>query len=400
VKRAAAAVVLALATAGAVAAAAIETAQFRYQRGLTAHGAVEPVAFEPDGPMLLHARPGFGDLRILDAYGVQVPWRRLPELQEVERDVELLNSGRAGNEAVALLDLGPGPAPYDRIELDIAKATFVGRARVLGSDRRAGPFRLLSTTGIYSIQGAQDARSTTAVVPRSDFRFLEVAASNVTRIDGARVSGSQERPRLTRRRHAILGGAESDSAETQFTLDFGTRAVPVTELAVSSTTPTYERPLRVEGSNDRESFQPLADARIFRFRGSSSAPVSFDSRFRYLRVTIENGDDSPLQGVRLETRGPSQAVLLEPGHEPPFRLLYGGPEVDAPSYEFARIPPPAPRTLLDPSELGPEQVNEAFEPPPDTRPFTERHPALIQLALALAAAALVAGGFFALRKRT
>ena len=45
-------------------------------------------------------------------------------------------------------------------------------------------------------------------------------------------------------------------------------------------------------------------------------------------------------------------------------------------------------------------MNEAFEPPADTRPFTERHPALIQLALALAAAALVAGGFFALRSET
>lgn len=398
--RAAAAVsAFALVATGSARAAAIEPTDFRYQRTLPARGAAEPIAFEPDGPMLLHARNGFGDLRILDARGEQVPWRRLPELREVEREVALLNSGRIGKEAVALLDLGPAPAPYDRIDLDIAKPTFVGRVRVRGSDRRAGPYRLLSTTGIYSIQGARDARSTTAVVPRADFRFLEVGATNIPRIDGARVSGVGERPRLTQRRHASLGSKSVDGS-TQFTLDLGTRQVPVTELTVSSSTPTYERPLRVEGANDLESFQLLADARIFRFRGSSSAPVSFDSRFRYLRVTIENGDDPPLEDVRLETRGPSRAVLLEPGHEPPFRVLYGGPGVEAPSYEFARIPPPAPRTLLSPAQLGPELVNEAFEPPPDTRPFTERHPALIQVALALAAAALVAGGFFALRKKT
>jgi hypothetical protein len=237
------------------------------------------------------------------------------------------------------------------------------------------------------------------VVPRSDFRFLEVAASNVRGIDGALVSGSEDRPRLTQRRFALVPGPGA-SEESRFTLDFGTRGTPVTELEVSSSSPIYERPLRIEGSNDRQSFVPLASARIFRFRGSASAPVSFDSRFRYLRVTIENGDDPPLEDVRLETRGPSQAVLLEPGHEAPFRLLYGGPEVEAPSYEFARIPPPAPRTLLEPSALGPERVNAAFEPPPDTRAFAERHPALIKLALALAAAALVAGGFFALRKRS
>lgn len=391
-------VAVVLATAG-VAAAAVEVSQFRYERELVLDGAAEPVAFEPDGLMLLHARAGFGDLRILDADGVQVPWRRLPELQEIARDVDLLNSGRSGNEAVALLDVGVGPAPYDRVELDIAAATFVGRVRVLGSDRRAGPYRLLSTTGIYSIQGAQDARSTTAVIPRSDFRFLEVAASNVPRIDAARVSGSEDRPRLTRRRYALVPGPGA-SGESRFTLDFGTRGVPVSELEVTSATPTYERPVRIEGSNDGQAFVPLAAGRVFRFRGSTSAPVTFDSRYRYLRVAIENGDDPRLARVRLETRGPSRAILLEPGYEQPFRLLYGGPEAPAASYEFARIPPPAPRTVLDPSRLGPEKLNEAFEPPADTRSFAERHPALIQVALAVAAAALAAAGFFALRRRT
>jgi len=397
VSRLAAVVAVALATAGVAGAAAIERTQFRYERGLAAAGAAEPVAFEPDGPMLLHAHAGFGDLRILDAYGVQVPWRRLPELREVAREVDLLNSGRSGDEAVALLDLGVAPAQYDRIELDIPQTTFVGRVRVRGADRRGGPFRLLSATGIYAIQGAEDARSTTAVIPRSDFRFLEVAASNVRRIESASVSGSEDRQRLTDRGYALVPGP-GDAAESRFTLDFGTRAIPVTELEFSSSTPTYERPLRIEGSNDRESFVPLATARIFRFRGSTSAPVSFDSRFRYLRVTVENGDDPRLAGVRLEARGPSRAILLEPGHEPPFRLLYGGPGVEAASYEFARIPPPAPGTVLDPAQLGPEGVNEAFVPP--ARGFAERNPVVITLVLALAAAALVAGGFFALRRRT
>ena len=50
--------------------------------------------------------------------------------------------------------------------------------------------------------------------------------------------------------------------------------------------------------------------------------------------------------------------------------------------------------------LGPERRNEAFEPPADTRTFAERHPGLIKVALALAAAALAAAGFFALRRRT
>jgi hypothetical protein len=50
--------------------------------------------------------------------------------------------------------------------------------------------------------------------------------------------------------------------------------------------------------------------------------------------------------------------------------------------------------------LAPERQSSAFEPPADTRSFTERHPVLVDLALALAASALVAGGLLALRRRT
>lgn len=392
-------IVVALTMSGVAAAAAVDRVKFRYERTLTLEGAAEPTAFEPDGPMLAHAREGFGDLRIVDASGAQVPWRLVPELEAAPRTVEVLNTGRSGNEALALLDLGAGPAAYDRIELDSPDRLFVGRVRVLGADRRLGPFRLLSTTGIYGIRGAQDARSTTAVLPRSDFRYIELAATAVSAITGATVSGSEERPRLTQRRYALVPGPGA-AGESRFTLDFGIRGVPVTELEVSSSTPAYERPVRIDGSNDRQSFTPVAAGRIFRFRGSTSAPVRFVSRFRYLRVSIENGDDPRLAGVRLETRGPSRAILLETGHEPPFQLLYGGPQVPAASYEFARIPAPPLRSLLPPSQLGPERLNASFDPPADTRSFAERHPVVIQVTLAVAAAALVAAGFFALRRRT
>ena len=90
-------------------------------------------------------------------------------------------------------------------------------------------------------------------------------------------------------------------------------------------------------------------------------------------------------------------ILLAPGFSPPFRVLYGGPRV-RPEYDFAQQPEVEGQPAV--AVLGPERRNEAFEPPADTRSFAERHPVLIKLALALAAAALAAAGFFALRRRT
>ena len=70
----------------------------------------------------------------------------------------------------------------------------------------------------------------------------------------------------------------------------------------------------------------------------------------------------------------------------------------APEYDFAQQPEPS--GTPDAVTLGPERANEAFEPPGDPRGFAERHPALLTAALALAAAALLAGGLLALRRRT
>jgi hypothetical protein len=398
-------IALALVLAAAVApsptfGAAVDESEFRYERTLRTGGREQPVAFEPDGLLFFHAKPGFADLRVLDARGEQVPWRRLPERRSPPRSVAVLNSGRQGNAAVALVDVGRGGRVYDRMDLDIPDSGFVGRVTVFGADRRRGPYARLSATGIYDIAGARHARSTTAVFPPTDFRFLRLRATGVSRIAGATLSGTADRPRLVRRRARVLGGVARGPRQTVLVLDLGVPRVPISEVRVMAPDPVYDRRVVVEGSNDRRRFVVLAAGRIFRFPGSSSAPLSVASAFRYLRITIVNGEDEPLSGVRAEAHGPSHALLLEPGHPPPLRLLYGGPEVRAPDYEFARLPPPEPRTFIGPGDLGRERVSAAFDPPPDTRSLAERHSWAVEAALAAAALVVLLAGVLALRRRT
>jgi hypothetical protein len=398
--RVALAVVLAAVTAGSSAAATIDESAYRYQRALATGGREQPIAFEPDGLLFFHAKRGFADLRVVDARDEQVPYRPLPERSSPPRAVAVLNSGRQRNAAVALVDVGVPARVYDRMELDIPDSGFVGRVTVLGADRRRGPFVRLSTTGIYDLTGARRARSTTALFPPTDFRFLRLRATGVSRIAGATLSATADRPRLVRRRHGDLGRVPQGRRRTVLVLDLGVPQVPVTEVRLTAREPVFDRRVLVEGSNDRRRFAVLASGRIFRFPGSSPAPLSVDSEFRYLRVTIFNGEDEPLSGVRSEVRGPSHALLLEPGHPPPFRVFYGGPSVGPPDYEFARLPPPEPRTLLAPGVLGPERVNAAFEPPPDTRSLAERHSWAVEAALAAAALVVFLAGALALRRRT
>jgi len=381
----------------AAAASALDVHRFRYQRSLAPAGP-HPVRFEPDGPLYSHSRVGFADLRIIDAGGGQVPWRMLPvEAEPAPVAARVLDAGRQDGRTVALLDFGRVRRVRDRIELDVPGTGFVGHVEVSGSDDRR-TFTLLSTSVVYDIAGAAShARSTTVVFPPSDFRYLFLRARGIPPIDGATALSA---PSPTQR-IARPGTVRRVTANpTRVVLDLGYRSMPVDELYVTATTRRYDREASVAGSNDGHTWTELARTRVFRLTRSVSSPIDVEARDRFLRVTIVNGDDEPLREIRLRAVARSRALLVEGGHPGPLRLLYGDPASRSPSYDFARLP----RAELAlgrarPGRLGREASNPLFEPPPDTRSFSAKHPAVVAAVLALAAVVVAFGGFLALRRR-
>jgi hypothetical protein len=383
--------------AAAALAGGLATSDLRYAREVEGAGG-RHVAVEPDGAMFAHARRDFADVRVLDAGGRQVPWRRRPADEPAfDEPVTVLNSGRQGRFAVALLDLGPGRAVRDRVVLDVPDRDFVGRVVLSGAFRPEGPFTRLGATGIYDVAGARRARSTTAVFAPSIYRFLLVRATGVTRITGATVSTGRQAPyRVGRNPRRV--STRQVGRRTVITLDFGFRNVPVDELRISARTRRYDRPITVEAANDRSGRQwtQVSLGRISRFEGSVPSPIPVGSRARFLRVRIDNGDDPPLAGVEVRALSRSFALVLEGGHRSPYVLYYGAPGARAPNYEFARLPLP-PGMPIAGASLTPERPNPDFEVP--ERPFGERHGWVLPAALGAAAVTVAVAGFLAMRRR-
>ena len=388
-----------LATVIAVAFAAdVDETQFRYTRALSAEQGA-PVSFEPDGSLYEHARVDFADLRVLDAGSDQVPWRPLPLPAEVpSRPVELVARGRRDGVVTVVVDRGAVRPVIDRMELDIPDRVFTGNVVVQGSTTGAeGTYAVLSTTPIYSVRGAVDARSTRAVFPPTDYRYLLVQAHGVSDIVGARVARDpQQAPlepveaserRLERQRATVSR------------LDLGFGKVPVDAIVVQSSTPQFVRSVTIEGSNDGVSYVSLGAGEIARFPGVALSKLDVEARHRYLRVTVHNGDDAPLAGLKVTAEARPRPLLLAEGYDPPFRLLYGG-DVQAPSYDFQRLPAAA--TGFEEARSGtlaPERENPSYEAPADTRTFFERNDRLVQAALVAAALVVAAAGLLALRRR-
>ena len=384
----------------AVSAGDVDQSDFRYTRPLDAR-AGSPVRFEPDARMYGHARIGFPDLRILDADGVQVPWRAEPKPAALaSAPVALIARGRREGAVSVVADRGAAPPVVDRIELEIPDRVFTGHVLVQGSNSGVeGSYATLSTTPIYSVRGAVDARSTTAVFPPTDYRYLLVRAAGVSDITGARVARDPEQPPLEPVRSTSRTTQEGSA--TVVVLDVGSRKVPIDALHVGSSTPTYVRRVQVEGSNDGSTYVSLAEAEIARFPGADLSTVDVDARHRFVRVTIDNGDDRPLERLRVLAQAAPRPLLLASGYRAPFRLLYGGPSVSAPAYDFAQLPPSATgfEEAVD-GALGAEAINAAFEPRTEATTFFERNDGLIEVLLVAGALVVAAGGVLALRRRT
>ena len=383
----------AVALLAAAPAAALDATSYRYERVLETDGGF--TAFEPDGPMYQHAAVGFDDLRVLDARGRQVPWR--PRAVRGDRRLaaaRVLNAGTQGDAAVALLDFGPERVVRERIQLEFPLEPFVGRAEVFGShDRRS--FTKLSSTAVYDIRGARRAVGTAVVFPPSDFRYYRIRATGVRVIRGATAEAVAEAAEPVDRDARIA--IRQEERHTVVEADVRYRRLPVHELRFAASTPAFDRPVEVTGSMDGRTFFPVGGGRIHRFGAMGETTVPLESRYRYLRSRIANGDDEPLRDLRVGLRAYRDYIQLKAGYTSPYRVLYGGPAA-RPEYDFAQEPDRGqePRYVA----LGPERANEAFEPPADTRSFAARHPSLIQGALALTALVLLAGGFLALRRRT
>lgn len=153
----------------------VDRSGFRHQRELTGiHGG--PVLLEPDGALFAASRPGFGDLRVLDADGVEVPWRHAPpgfDSPPIRRRPRALRRRELGSRTSITFDLGFRRLPVDELRVRSETARYERQVHVSASTdgRRFHP--------VASSRIDRFGDSHTAAVPVSSrARFLRVSIEN------------------------------------------------------------------------------------------------------------------------------------------------------------------------------------------------------------------------------
>jgi hypothetical protein len=403
-------------------AVAVAAPAFHYERPVQLASATAPetcVVLPAD--LLSHAAPWLQDLRVM-AGDREVAYQVLTSNEagaEVARPKQLLNLGQ--RDGAVSFDVEMTEPRYNRVVLRMGRSHFSVLIHVTGTE-------VLGESGVafpeiaFSSNADQDEPQQRLIsLPESSFRYLHfdirtLALEPVTPQDIAGVSVLVQRAESPRYMQVAAAAAPQQKPH-EMIYEFAVPAnLPLDRLSFRSDDPkaVFSRTADLEryGSSQEQAAPEDAGRRemplqsegiaLIQAPEAKSPPASKDEgaihlalgaapRASTVRLTIQNGDDAPLalHGVELQMRERQLCFLRKPNTS--YVLRYGDPLLGAPQYDVSPIEAAA--MTVSESTLGAER---ALTPEAATglRPFTERHPVLLWIALILVVGTL---GFVALR---
>jgi hypothetical protein len=387
---------------------------FKYQRPLQASpGGQRYMAV--DEAIWKNARPDLGDLRLYSGQQ-EVPYALTEERGSREndtKDVRVLQQSVVGGKTQFVIEMAD-VAEYDHIALKLAAKNFVAHARVEGQDDLHGTqWALLAEPILYDLSKENLGGNSMLRLPLSSYKYLRVTIDGPVKPDdvlGATSEFRQEQKAVWR----DVGGAPSvaempmsaarnDPSRRNGKATVLTFAVPEkvpldrVTLEIDPSQPNFRRSVQIADHKDDYVGSGEID-RVHMVRSgqkidSEHYDVSFSAVGRgTIKVTIDNGDDPPLKIKSARLQQLEHRLYFDAPASGQVTLYYGDEKLEPPVYDYAKL------FLLAkdaaPAQLGGESANAAYTGRPDERPWTEKHPAVLWIAIV---AAVLALGVIALR---
>ena len=382
---------------------------FKYQR---------PVQAQPGGQRFVavdeqiwkNARRDLGDLRLYSGQQ-EVPYALMVERgsrEQDSKDIRVLQQSLVGGKTQFVLDM-TDVAEYDHIDLKLTTKNFVAHARVEGQEDLHGKdWALLAESILYDLSKENLGGNSMLRLPLSTYKYLRVTIDGPVKpadIVGASSEFRQEQKAVWRDvggaptvAEMTAGAARNDSSRRSGKVTVLTFAVPENvpvnrvTFEIDAAQPNFRRSVQVEGEKDAYVGSGEIDRVHMVRQGQKIDTDDYDVSFsavgqKTIKVTIDNGDDPPLKIKSARLQQLEHRLYFDAPASGPLTLYYGDEKLDAPVYDYAKL------FLLAkdvaPAQLGAEQTNAAFTGRPDERPWTERHPAVLWIAIV--AAVLILG---------
>jgi len=384
---------------------------FKYQRPVQPSAAGQHYVVI-DESVWQHARPDLADLRLYSASAesTEVPYALTTErgsLESDHREVSVLQQSTVGGKTQFLVDMSAlSPtlvfnAVYDHVDLKLTTRNFIAHARVEGTDNlHGGRWASLGDSILYDLSNEHLGENTMLRLPRSTYRFLRVTIDGPVKpqdVTGASSEHRQEQQPIWRDVSRGMS-QQQEGRETILTFDIPEN-VPVERLvfSVDPAQPNFRR--EVELQNEKK--MALGSGEINRIHivraGQTIDSDLHDIDFsavgqKTIKAIIHNGDDPPLKlsGARLQQH--ERRIYFDAPASGQLTLYYGDEKLASPVYDYAKLFQQD--TNVAAGQLGAEVANARYTGRPDDRAWSERHPAVLWIAIIAAVAVL---GALALR---
>ncbi|HKV92554.1 MAG TPA: DUF3999 family protein [Candidatus Angelobacter sp.] len=394
---------------------------FKYQRPVQATGAGQHYLVV-DELIWKNARSDLGDLRLYSGQ-TEIPRALAVQRGSAERDrksVRVLQQSLVAGKTQFLIDM-TGVVEYDHIDLDLAAKDFVAQARVEGQDDPHGThWAVLAEPILYDLSKENLGQTSALRLPLSTYKYLRVtidAPVKPAEVLGASSEFRQEQQALWR--DVASSPRQGTLAEKNAPNDFnGNRQargtlltfavpenVPIERLVleVDPAQPNFRR--QVEIQDDRG--QTIGSGEVSRIHmvrsgqkiDTESEEIEFSAvGHKGVKAIIYNGDDAPLklQGAQLQQY--ERRIYFDAPQQGALTLYYGDEKLEPPVYDYAKFFQQDKNATE--AQLGAEQANAGYAGRPDERPWTERHPAVLWIAIIAAVAILGAVALRSMKSTT
>jgi hypothetical protein len=357
--------------------------------------------------VLGRAREDLADLRLYDAEGRPVDYAlRVLASRDEQHPLNARQFNPVTHEDRSVevsLDLGDNPAEHNELAVTTGGSDVRRRLRLEGGDDGKRWAVILDRVYLVHFQvGPQLVDVHSFRYPPSRFRYLRLRVFPDTSLErdqpaltGMLVSHTIHVTGVDVTQNANLNRREPVPADggpgSAWLIDLGDR-VPCARLELDVADETFQRPFRLEQADPGEPVQVLVRGEWHRRPGEERGPLKVklprEVMARRLRLVVTDYRNPPLTLTAARYSAPARQVVFAPaGLAGPLRLYFGNPRAQAPHYDFAANLP----VNLDPSParvpLGALEANPAYQPP--LRPWTERHPYLVDVVLGLASLVLL-----------
>jgi hypothetical protein len=352
--------------------------------------------FVVDEEIWTRACPDLADLRIYDDES-QVQYALSEQrggTSSQEATAKVLNLGSVGGRTEFDLDMFDGTGQideYDRIHLNLDAKDFVATASIAGSNELgAKSVTQLPPATLYDFTREELGSNPVLKVPTSSFRYLHVKLSAgilPAQIKGVSVYNLQERKSMW----TSVGSCSRPSQIARTTVvNCNVPAhVPVDRVRfqVDPRQVNFRRAVAVSNASDHRYGASSDITRVRMNRAgttvlSEEMDVPIGGRSGPLKITVDNGDNPPLAISGVQLLSVERRVYFDPQGKSLFKLYYGDAKLLSPVYDYARFFRADPAAVK--AELGVGTHNPAYTGRPDDRPWSERHKAVMWLAMILA----------------